>query len=47
MRIKLTGNMSKSNWSFHHESYSVEHRHPVREGERVRLSVINATEGLV
>jgi FtsP/CotA-like multicopper oxidase with cupredoxin domain len=47
MRIKLTGNMSKFNWSFHHESYSVEHRHPVREGERVRLSVINATEGLV
>ncbi|MGC2998282.1 multicopper oxidase family protein [Streptomyces sp. G35A] len=44
LRVKLTGSMRKFNWSFDHQPYSVEHRHPVREGERVRLSVINATD---
>ncbi|MFI8191496.1 multicopper oxidase family protein [Streptomyces sp. NPDC085946] len=44
MRVKLTGSMRKFDWAFDHRPYSVEHRHPVREGERVRVSVINATD---
>ncbi|WP_171110231.1 MULTISPECIES: multicopper oxidase family protein [Streptomyces] len=43
MRIKLTGNMKDFDWSFDHEPYSIEKRVPVREGERVRVSLINAT----
>ncbi|MBG0857669.1 multicopper oxidase family protein [Streptomyces spinoverrucosus] len=43
MRIKLTGGMKKFNWSFDHKPYSIEDRIPIREGERVRISLINAT----
>ncbi|MFI6037084.1 multicopper oxidase family protein [Streptomyces sp. NPDC051315] len=44
MRFRLTGSMGKFDWSFDHRPYSVEERHPVREGERVRLTLINATD---
>lgn len=44
LRFKMTGNMRKFNWSFDHQPYSIEQRHPVREGERVRLTLINATD---
>ncbi|MFE9449927.1 multicopper oxidase family protein [Streptomyces sp. NPDC006739] len=44
MRIRLTGGMRKFDWGFDHRPYSVEQRHPVREGERVRLTLINATD---
>ena len=43
LRIKLTGGMKKFDWSFDHQVYSPERRHPVRQGERVRLTFINAT----
>ncbi|MGW5329098.1 multicopper oxidase family protein [Streptomyces sp. NPDC004014] len=44
MRIKITGTMAKYDWGFDHRPYSVRQRHPVRAGERVRLSLINATD---
>ncbi|MFD7436416.1 multicopper oxidase family protein [Streptomyces sp. NPDC059861] len=44
MRIKLTGGMENFDWGFDHEPYSIEKRIPIREGERVRLSLINATD---
>ncbi|MGP4087626.1 multicopper oxidase family protein [Streptomyces sp. KR55] len=44
MRIKLTGGMENFDWGFDHKPYSIEQRVPVREGERVRLSLINATD---
>jgi len=44
MRIRVTGNMKKFNWSFDHRPYSIEDRHPVRQGERVRLTLVNATD---
>jgi FtsP/CotA-like multicopper oxidase with cupredoxin domain len=43
IRVKLTGNMRDFNWSFDHKPYKLEQRHSIRQGERVRLSVINAT----
>ncbi|MEU8984797.1 multicopper oxidase family protein [Streptomyces sp. NPDC048309] len=44
MRLRLTGTMKRFDWSFDHRPYSIEERHPVREGERVRLTLINATD---
>ncbi|MEU0004927.1 multicopper oxidase family protein [Streptomyces sp. NPDC006314] len=44
LRIKVTGGMKKFDWGFDHQAYSVRHRHPVRAGERVRLTLINATD---
>lgn len=44
IRIRLTGNMKQYNWMFDHQPYSTEHRHPIREDERVRLTLINATD---
>lgn len=44
MRIKLTGGMENFDWGFDHERYSIEKRIPIREGERVRISLINATD---
>ncbi|MFD3558546.1 multicopper oxidase family protein [Streptomyces sp. NPDC058686] len=44
MRIKLTGNMRSFNWGFDHRPYNVEQRRPIREGERVRLTLINTTD---
>ncbi|GGW50194.1 multicopper oxidase MmcO [Streptomyces lucensis JCM 4490] len=43
LRIRLTGGMRKYDWGFDHHPYSVRQRHPVRAGERVRLTLINAT----
>ncbi|MFF3846557.1 multicopper oxidase family protein [Streptomyces sp. NPDC002328] len=44
LRFRLTGSMAKWDWSIDHQRYSVEQRHPVREGERVRVTVVNATD---
>ncbi|WP_406481370.1 multicopper oxidase domain-containing protein [Streptomyces sp. NBC_01615] len=44
MRIRLTGSMREFDWSFDHRPYSIEERRPVREGERVRLTLINGTD---
>ncbi|GGN79187.1 putative oxidase (copper-binding protein) [Streptomyces albiflavescens] len=44
IRVRLTGNMREFNWSFDHQPYSLARRHPVREGERVRLTLINSTD---
>ncbi|WP_345669200.1 multicopper oxidase family protein [Streptomyces similanensis] len=44
IRIRATGNMKEYNWQFDHQSYSTDHRHPVRQGERVRLTLINGTD---
>ncbi|MFJ9818563.1 multicopper oxidase family protein [Streptomyces sp. NPDC101151] len=44
MRIRLTGTMKKYDWGFDHQLYDVHKRHPVRAGERVRLTLINATD---
>jgi FtsP/CotA-like multicopper oxidase with cupredoxin domain len=43
MRIRITGSMEKFDWGFDHKAYSAQQRHPVRAGERVRLTLINAT----
>ncbi|MBA4864757.1 multicopper oxidase family protein [Streptomyces sp. PSKA54] len=44
MRLRLTGNMRKFNWSFDHTPYRLSQRHPIRFGDRIRLTVINATD---
>ncbi|MET8569933.1 multicopper oxidase family protein [Streptomyces sp. NPDC004783] len=44
MRIRITGGMETYDWGFDHQPYSVRQRHPVSAGERVRLSLINATD---
>jgi FtsP/CotA-like multicopper oxidase with cupredoxin domain len=44
MRIKLTGGMRRFDWGFDHRPYSIEERRPIREGERVRLTLINSTD---
>ncbi|MGW1022285.1 multicopper oxidase family protein [Streptomyces sp. NPDC002577] len=44
MRLRLTGNMREFNWAFDHTPYRTSQRHPIHEGERVRLTVINATD---
>ncbi|POX59224.1 copper oxidase [Streptomyces sp. Ru62] len=43
IRIRITGTMQKFDWGFDHKPYSPQQRHPVRAGERVRLTLINAT----
>ncbi|WP_445528428.1 multicopper oxidase family protein [Streptomyces cyslabdanicus] len=43
IQIKLTGNMKWYNWSFDRRPYSVEQRHPIRQGERVRITFLNHT----
>ncbi|MFH9981057.1 multicopper oxidase family protein [Streptomyces sp. NPDC017179] len=43
IQIKLTGNMKWYDWSFDRRPYSVEQRHPVRQGERVRITFHNRT----
>ncbi|WP_251092640.1 multicopper oxidase family protein [Streptomyces sp. Caat 7-52] len=43
LRIRITGSMEKFDWGFDHKGYSAQQRHPVRAGERVRLTLINAT----
>ncbi|MHA5048824.1 multicopper oxidase family protein [Streptomyces sp. SD15] len=44
IRIRLTGGMRKFDWGFDHRPYSLEQRHPVRQGERVRLTLVNGTD---
>ncbi|MFD3826405.1 multicopper oxidase family protein [Streptomyces sp. NPDC058625] len=44
LSFRLTGNMKQFNWSLDGRPYSIEQRHPVREGERVRLTFTNATD---
>lgn len=44
MRIKLTGGMEKYDWAFDDKPYSADRLYAVREGERVRMVFINATE---
>ncbi|GGW19513.1 putative oxidase (copper-binding protein) [Streptomyces capoamus] len=43
MRIRITGTMEKFDWGFDHKPYSPRQRHPVHAGERVRVTLINAT----
>ncbi|MBL1085318.1 multicopper oxidase family protein [Streptomyces actinomycinicus] len=43
LRIRITGSMEKFDWGFDHKLYDAKERHPVRAGERVRLTLINAT----
>ncbi|MEU3830811.1 multicopper oxidase domain-containing protein [Streptomyces sp. SID486] len=43
LRIRITGSMQNFDWGFDHKAYSAQQRHPVRAGERVRLTLINAT----
>ncbi|MFJ3639813.1 multicopper oxidase family protein [Streptomyces sp. NPDC090108] len=44
LRIRVTGGMEKYDWGFDHQAYDVRQRHPIRAGERVRLTLINATD---
>ncbi|MFF8882312.1 multicopper oxidase family protein [Streptomyces flaveolus] len=44
MRIRITGSMERFDWGFDHKAYSVQERRAVRAGERVRLTLINATD---
>ncbi|GAA3112424.1 hypothetical protein GCM10017687_26630 [Streptomyces echinatus] len=44
MRLTLTGGMRKYDWGFDHQPYDPRRRHPVRAGERVRLTLVNATD---
>ncbi|MFJ2894817.1 multicopper oxidase family protein [Streptomyces sp. NPDC087218] len=44
IRFRLTGSMENYDWAFDHEPYDPKQRHPVREGERVRLEFFNVTE---
>ncbi|MET8696446.1 multicopper oxidase family protein [Streptomyces bauhiniae] len=44
MRIRVTGTMAKYDWGFDHKQYDVRERHAVRAGERVRMTLINATD---
>ncbi len=44
LRFRLHGDMRNFNWSFDRRPYDVEQRHPIREGERVRLTLVNATD---
>ncbi|MFJ3230965.1 multicopper oxidase family protein [Streptomyces sp. NPDC086787] len=44
LRLRLTGTMQKWDWGFDHEPYAVTQRHPIRQGERVRLTLSNATD---
>lgn len=44
MRIRITGSMAKFDWGFDHQAYSERQRHPVHAGERVRVTLINATD---
>ncbi|ANP51178.1 FtsP/CotA-like multicopper oxidase with cupredoxin domain [Streptomyces griseochromogenes] len=44
MRIRITGTMARYDWGIDHKLYDVRQRHPVHAGERVRLTLINATD---
>ncbi|MFK0283548.1 multicopper oxidase family protein [Streptomyces sp. NPDC090499] len=42
--IRITGTMQRYDWGFDHTQYDVRQRHAVRAGERVRLTLVNATD---
>ncbi|MEU2421716.1 multicopper oxidase family protein [Streptomyces sp. NPDC007851] len=44
LRIRITGTMQRYDWGFDHKAYDVRERHTVRAGERVRLTLVNATD---
>ncbi|MEU0333668.1 multicopper oxidase family protein [Streptomyces sp. NPDC006193] len=44
LRIRVTGSMEKFDWGFDHRPFDVRRRYPVKAGERVRLTLINATD---
>ncbi|MFF4898973.1 multicopper oxidase family protein [Streptomyces sp. NPDC001068] len=44
LRIRITGSMQRYDWGFDHKMYDVRQRHAVRAGERVRLTLVNATD---
>ncbi|WP_330461303.1 multicopper oxidase family protein [Streptomyces sp. NBC_00820] len=44
LRIRVTGTMQSYDWGFDHKGYDVRQRHPIRAGERVRLTLVNATD---
>ncbi|MEU2334150.1 multicopper oxidase family protein [Streptomyces sp. NPDC006654] len=44
LRIRITGSMQRYDWGFDHKPYDVRERHAVRAGERVRLTLVNATD---
>ncbi len=41
--MRLTGSMAKYDWAINGRRYDPEQRYPVKAGERVRLSFVNAT----
>ncbi|MFI0819060.1 multicopper oxidase family protein [Streptomyces sp. NPDC021098] len=43
IRLRLTGSMKKFDWAINDRPYEPTQRYPVRAGERVRLTFINAT----
>ncbi|WP_306303190.1 multicopper oxidase family protein [Actinomadura formosensis] len=43
VRLELTGGMMKYDWAINGRKYDPEELHPVRSGERVRLSFVNRT----
>ncbi|QES41278.1 copper oxidase [Streptomyces venezuelae] len=43
IRLRLTGGMAEYDWAFDKKPYTPGQRHPVRAGERVRLTFANAT----
>ncbi|MFF1375612.1 multicopper oxidase family protein [Streptomyces sp. NPDC058308] len=43
IKLRLTGGMAAYDWAFDKKPYSPGQRHPVRAGERVRLTFANAT----
>ncbi|MFE4823194.1 multicopper oxidase family protein [Streptomyces sp. NPDC056704] len=44
LRIRLTGGMKKFDWAFDHQPYGIKQRHPIRQGEKIRLTLMNATD---
>lgn len=44
LRIRLTGGMKKFDWAFDHQPYDIKQRHPIRQGEKIRLTLMNATD---
>ncbi|MFF8728582.1 multicopper oxidase family protein [Streptomyces sp. NPDC015171] len=44
LRIRITGTMGRFDWGFDHKPYDERQRHAVRAGERVRLTLVNATD---
>ncbi|MEW2388334.1 multicopper oxidase family protein [Streptomyces venezuelae] len=43
IRLRLTGGMAEYDWAFDKKPYTPGQRHPVRAGERVRLTFANST----